>query len=271
MQSGRAEGPGRPSTASGPLTLPDYGVAFIEDALTHRESFLCIGPKSAIVAAHLLARLVGPLRTAGYRSGGAIINKEKAASSRRRWRGHRLGVGLAGSRFLRSPAPGRVESAKGSVDILSADESAGHASGFDDAIIDELGLFAERDRALVNGMRSSTSAKDGRFIALSIHRMVVKASPDGFSCTCGLYRRLPDEDLERQRIEHVRWLPRRTTNTPIPIVGCSGGKRRQRLGKIIEYSELDHCSKPLRGTFLRDESATRPRRQEVRLPRMHRR
>ena len=76
--------------------------------------------------------------------------------------------GLTGLRFLRSPAPGRVESATGAVDILSADKSSGHASGFDDAIVDELGLLAERDRALVSGMRSSTSAKNGRFLAISI-------------------------------------------------------------------------------------------------------
>ncbi len=75
---------------------------------------------------------------------------------------------LDGLVFRRSPAPGRVESPTGSVDILSTDKSAGHASGLDDAIIDESGLFQERDRALVNGMRSSTSAEDGRFIALSI-------------------------------------------------------------------------------------------------------
>ena len=61
-----------------------------------------------------------------------------------------------------------MESATGTVDILSAEKSAGHGSGFDDAVIDEIGLFQERDRELVNGMRSSTSAKDGRFIALSI-------------------------------------------------------------------------------------------------------
>ena len=75
---------------------------------------------------------------------------------------------LPGLTFRRSPAPGRVESATGTVDILSADKSAGHGSGFDDAIVDEIGLFQERDRELVNGLRSSTSAKDGRFIALSI-------------------------------------------------------------------------------------------------------
>ena len=54
------------------------------------------------------------------------------------------------------------------MDILSADKSAGHASGFDDSIVDELGLFAEKDRALINGLRSAISAKNGRFIALSI-------------------------------------------------------------------------------------------------------
>ena len=41
-------------------------------------------------------------------------------------------------------------------------------AGFDWAIIDELGLMTERDRELIAGMRTSTSARDGRLIALSI-------------------------------------------------------------------------------------------------------
>ena len=159
------------SRAGDPMILPDYGVDFIRDALTHRESFLCIGrknAKSAIVAVYLLGRLVGPLRVPGYRAGVCSVNKEKAGELKAQMEGIAAASGLDGLVFRRSPAPGRVESATGSVDILSADKSAGHASGFDDAIIDELGLFQERDRALVNGMRSSTSAKDGRFLALSI-------------------------------------------------------------------------------------------------------
>ncbi len=67
--------------AGQPFILPVYGVEFIRDALRHRESFLCIGrknAKSAIVAAYLLARLVGPLRTAGYRAGVCSVNREKA-------------------------------------------------------------------------------------------------------------------------------------------------------------------------------------------------
>ena len=65
-------------------------------------------------------------------------------------------------------SPKHVISDTGRVDILSADNSAGHGSGFDDAIFDELGLLKEKDRELVAGMRSSVSAKGGRFIALSI-------------------------------------------------------------------------------------------------------
>ena len=76
--------------------------------------------------------------------------------------------GLLGLRFYRTPAPGRVVGQFGSVDILAADRASGHA-GFDLAIVDEIGLLQERDRAFVAGLRSSTSAKDGRFVSLSIH------------------------------------------------------------------------------------------------------
>ena len=74
--------------------------------------------------------------------------------------------GLQGLRFWR--APRSITSSSGRVDVLSADRTAGHASGFDDAICDELGLLPERARDLVNGLRSSVSARGGRFIALSI-------------------------------------------------------------------------------------------------------
>lgn len=165
--------PGHP-LAGQPLELPGYGVAFIADMLRKgiREAFLCIGrknAKSAILAAYLLARLVGPLRTDGYRAAVCSINREKAGELKGQMEAIALASGLEGLEFRRSPAPGHVVSATGAVDVLSADKSAGHAlAGVEDAICDELGLFAERDRALVNGMRSCVSATDGRFIALSI-------------------------------------------------------------------------------------------------------
>ena len=125
-------------------------------------------PKSAIVAVYLLGRLVGPLAVPGYRAGVASVSKEKAGELKRQMQEIAEASKLDGLRFLRSPAPGRVESATGTVDILSADKSAGHASGFDESIVDELGLLHERDREFVNGMRSAISARDGRFMALSI-------------------------------------------------------------------------------------------------------
>ena len=158
--------------AGKPLVLPPYGVQFLRDALAHRESLLCIGrknAKSAIVAVLLLAHLVGPLRRAGWRAGVGSISKEKAGELKTQMEQIAEASGLAGLKFYRSPAPGRVVGPSGSVDILSADRASGHASGFDLAIVDEIGLLAERDRAFVAGLRSSISARDGRFLSLSIH------------------------------------------------------------------------------------------------------
>ena len=157
--------------AGRPLVLPDFGVAFLRDVFLHREALLCIGrknAKSAIVAVLLLAHLAGPLRRAGWRAGVGSINRLKAGELMAQMRSIAEASGLMGLVFYKSPAPGRVVGQFGSVDILSADPGAGHASGFDLAIIDEIGLLAERDRGFVAGMRSSTSAKDGRFVSLSI-------------------------------------------------------------------------------------------------------
>ena len=162
--------PGHPLAGS-PMTLPDFAISFLEGALEARESLLCIArknAKSAIVAVYLLGRLVGPLRYAGYRAGVCSVSKEKAAELKTQMLEIATASDLEGLTFRRSPAPGHVLSETGRVDILSADKSAGHAAGFDDAICDELGLFDEKYRGLVNGMRSSTSARDGRFLALSI-------------------------------------------------------------------------------------------------------
>lgn len=193
------------------MVLPEYGVSFLRDALSHRESLLCLGrknAKSAIVAVFLLARLAGPLRTAGWRGGVCSVSKDKAAELKRQMQEIAEASGLAGLRFLRSPAPGRVESATGTLDILSADKSAGHASGFDEAIIDELGLLKERDRELVNGMRSSISARNGRFVALSIQgdapftaEMIERRGQDGIAVH--LYRAPDDSALDDEAAWHA--------------------------------------------------------------------
>ena len=141
--------PGHP-LAGEPLVLPDFAVRFIADAWTHRESLLCIGrknAKSAVIAVYLLARLAGPLRVRGWRGGVVSVNKEKAGELKQQMSDIAVASGLLGLEFRRSPAPGRVLSPTGTLDILSADRSAGHASRFDDAVIDELGLLREREVA----------------------------------------------------------------------------------------------------------------------------
>ena len=65
--------PGHPRSGE-PMELPDYGVSFLADVFTHRESLLCVArknSKSAIVAVLLLGlHLTGPLETSPGLDGG---------------------------------------------------------------------------------------------------------------------------------------------------------------------------------------------------------
>ena len=155
-----------------PMTLPQYGIDFLKDAICHRESCLCIGrknAKSAIIAVYLLGRLIGPLRQKGYRACVCSVTAGKAAELKMQMfeicRDSNL---LEEVNFVKSPVPGYVHSEWSRVDILSADKSSGHASGFNEVFIDETGLLHERDRAYLNGIKSSISARNGKIIHLSI-------------------------------------------------------------------------------------------------------
>ena len=167
--------PGHPNEGQR-FIVPDYGAAFLADVYDPEilEALLCLArknAKSAIVAAMLLSHLAsdGPLRKRGFRAGVCSISKIKAGELKLQAQQIAEASGLRGLHFRRSPAPGKIESEWGAVDILSSESDAGAASGFDLAIVDELGLLKERDRALVNGMRSSVSARGGKFVALTVH------------------------------------------------------------------------------------------------------
>ena len=165
--------PGHPLEGQ-PLELPDYGIGFLKDALAPecKEAALIVArknAKSAIVACLILAHLAddGPLRRKGWRAGVVSLSKEKAGELKRQVEAIATASGVKGVKFLRT-APGIV-SRWGMVDILASGADAGAASGFDCSIVDEIGLMKERDRALINGMRSAVSAKRGRFISLSVY------------------------------------------------------------------------------------------------------
>lgn len=165
--------PGHPLVGE-PMALPKYGVDFLSDALADgvREALLCMARKNSktgIVAVLCLGLLAGPLARPGLRIGTVSVTREKAKELYLQMRDIAEASELGGLEFRKSPAPGWVKAENGSTaEFLSADKVSGHASGFDIVIVDELGLMGEGDRELIAGMRSSTSARDGRLIALSI-------------------------------------------------------------------------------------------------------
>ena len=165
--------PGHPEEGRA-LVIPEYGQRFLADALapgTH-EALLCLGrknAKSASVAVLLLGFLAGPLRRAGFRAGVASISKEKAGELRGQIEAIATASGLKRIRFWRArSSPAVTSEAGGSIDVLSADKNAGAAGSYDLSIIDEIGLLEERNRGLVNSMRSAVSAKAGKFMSLSV-------------------------------------------------------------------------------------------------------
>ena len=77
-----------------------------------------------------LGFLVGPLRRPGWRGAVASLDKGKANELRKQVEQVAEASGLD-VKVRRSPYPGVIESASGSLDTLSADRHAGHASGYD--------------------------------------------------------------------------------------------------------------------------------------------
>ena len=159
--------------AGEPLGLPDFSVRFLRDAMRPgvREALLTCGrknAKSAVLGVLMLGFLAedGPLRRQGFRAGVASTSREKGTELWLQMEAIALASGLDGIRF--GKVPRCAVSRWGSVDFLSADWPAGHASGYDVALADEMGLYPEKGRALVAGLLSSTSAKDGRLIAISV-------------------------------------------------------------------------------------------------------
>lgn len=163
--------PGHP-LAGQPMDLPDFAEAFLREGWGAHESALSVArknAKSAICAVLALGHLIGPLRTPGWRGAVASITKEKAGELRGQVAAIVGASGLSNEvRIRRSPYPGAIETATGSLETLSADRAAGHASGFDLVLVDETGLFPERARELLAGLRSSVSAKGGRIIHISV-------------------------------------------------------------------------------------------------------
>ena len=168
--------------AGAPMVLPAYALDWLRDALAPgiREGLLCVArkqAKSACIAVLVLGHLApgAPLYRRGWRAAVVSVNAAKAAELTRQAEEIARASGLTlavrstqpGLYFRRQPGLG-IEVDGASCQVLASDRTAGHASGFDLVIVDELGLLHERDRPLLSGLRSSTSARDGRVLAISI-------------------------------------------------------------------------------------------------------
>ena len=130
--------PGHPR-AGEPMELLAFAESWLRDSWGAHESALSTArknAKSSLAAILALGYLVGPLRRPGWRGAIASVNKEKAGELRRQVREIAEASALD-VRIRRSPYPGVIESATGSLDTLSADRTAGHASGYDLVIVDE--------------------------------------------------------------------------------------------------------------------------------------
>ena len=161
--------PGHPRSGE-PLELLPFAVSWLRATWDAHESALSTArknAKSAIAAVLALGYLVGPLRRPGWRGAVASLSKEKANELRRQVKEIAEASGLD-VKVRRSPYPGTIESATGSLDTLSADRSAGHSAGYDLVVVDETGLLPERARDLLAGLRSSVSARGGQIRHISI-------------------------------------------------------------------------------------------------------
>lgn len=125
--------------------------------------------KSGLIAAWLLAHLVGPLNRWDWRGVVTSLTGPLALELRTAIEGTAKISGIGGLRTLKSPPPGQLWGLNDAhVRFLAADKATGHAIGADLALIDEAGLLAEKDRPLWNALKSSISGRNGAFWCISI-------------------------------------------------------------------------------------------------------
>ena len=160
--------------AGEPFHIPEWQRAFLTRAMAPGvgQAGLSVSRKngkSGLVAVWLLGHLAGPLRRARWRGAVVSLTGNHARELRDAMAELIDASRLPHVEVLVTPFPGRIRGPHGSrVDFLSADKATGHAIGVDLAIIDEAGLLEESQRSLVNALLTSTSARNGRMVAISI-------------------------------------------------------------------------------------------------------
>ena len=124
--------------------------------------------KTGLVAAIVLAHMVGPLHVPDWRAVVVSLTGSLAAELRGAIEKTAEISGL-NLNVYRSPLPGHILGPAGTrCDILASDKATGHAIGADLAILDEAGLLQETSRDLWAAVYSSVGGRNGRLMAISI-------------------------------------------------------------------------------------------------------
>ena len=157
-----------------PMTLPDYLVDFAREAFQPhiKEAGLFLARKQSKTggcAIFALSHLVpgAPLAKKGMRLATVSLDRGKAGELLKAARDIALASGLD-LEFPKTPAPGRIVSDCGELSVLSGDRNSGASGSYDCILADEVGLFTEKDRPLLESLLGALGSKNGRLICLSI-------------------------------------------------------------------------------------------------------
>ena len=158
-----------------PFQLPEWQRDFARAAFAPecQEAGLSVARKNGktgLIAALVLAHLIGPLNRPRWRAVTVSMTGLLAIELRTAVYDTARESGLAEYvRLRKSPTPGAIYGKSGAqIDILAADKATGHAIGADLAIVDEAGQLQENRRGLWEALYTSISGRNGRLVAISI-------------------------------------------------------------------------------------------------------
>ena len=158
-----------------PFELAAFQIEWLRGALGKgiKEAFLSCARKngkSSLIAAVLLAYLVGPLNVPNFHAVTISLQGNLAGELRENMKLIAEASGIDQDLDIRStPFPGLVIGKNGArVDFLNASEATGNAISCDLVIVDEAGLLKEKLRDMWEATLQSIAARSGRLWAISI-------------------------------------------------------------------------------------------------------
>ena len=162
--------------AGQPFTLLPFQVDFLRAALAPgvRSAGLSTARKngkSGLIAALLMAALLddGPLHRALWRGLAVSLNARLSSELWTQVREIAAASAITGLTFHGGHHRAIIGANEARCEFLATGRSVGHASGANVCVFDELGLTEERDRPLLDGLRTAVSGReDGRLIAISV-------------------------------------------------------------------------------------------------------